>query len=164
MQKFILKNKITILLSLIVIIIFTIFFITYIEDNNNQEKISTIAIPINEIKETKKITTDKTETTSKPLLLNNTQNITIIAGEEKIKLSATADTLLYNALIQAKNDGIFKFSGKNYPGLGFFVTEIGTLQAGDGKNLFYYINGKKATVGVSSYLLKDNDVIEWKLE
>jgi len=76
----------------------------------------------------------------------------------------TPNTFLYDALVREKDKGNIDFSGKNYPGLGFFVTDIGTLHSGNGKNLIYYINGKEATVGVSSYALKDGDVIEWKLE
>ncbi len=92
------------------------------------------------------------------------QSVTILAGKIKADLSVPADTFLYNALLQAKNAGTMEFSGKNYPGLGFFVTDIGTLHSGNGKNLLYYINGKEATVGVSSHKLKDGDIVEWKLE
>ena len=74
------------------------------------------------------------------------------------------NVLLYDALVQEEKEGRIDFSGKMYPNLGFFVTDIGTLHSGNGKNLIYYINGKEATVGVSSYTLKDGDVIEWKLE
>ncbi|MDO8686856.1 MAG: DUF4430 domain-containing protein [Candidatus Berkelbacteria bacterium] len=89
---------------------------------------------------------------------------TILTGNTTILLSFFQNTTFYNALIQAKNEGKITFSGKNYPGLGFFVTDIGTLHSGSGKNLLYYINGKEATVGVSLYTLKDGDIIEWKLE
>src|SRR3989344_4658193 len=81
-----------------------------------------------------------------------------------VPVEFTPSTFLYDALLQEKNKGKIDFSGKNYPGLGFFVTDIGTLHSGKGKNLIYYINSKEATVGVSSYALKDGDVIEWKLE
>ena len=74
------------------------------------------------------------------------------------------NTLLYDALVQEEKEGRIDFSGKMYPNLGFFVTDIGTLHSGNGKNLIYYINGKEAAVGVSSYKLKDGDIIEWKLE
>ncbi len=93
-----------------------------------------------------------------------TGSITVSAGKIKFNLSVPANTLFYDALIQAKNAGTMEFSGKIYPGLGFFVTDIGTLHSGNGKNLLYYINGKEATVGVSSYALKDGDIIEWKLK
>ena len=93
-----------------------------------------------------------------------TQSVTILAGDVTAHLRIPPNTIFYDALIQAKNSGIITFSGNNYTGLGFFVTDIGTLRAGNGKNLLYYINGKEAIVGVSSYTLKDGDVIEWKLE
>lgn len=95
---------------------------------------------------------------------NNFQSVTILAGDITVHLRVPPNTIFYDALMKAKNSGTIMFSGKNYPGLGFFVTDIGTLHAGGGKNLLYYINGKEANVGVSSYTLKDGDVIEWKLE
>lgn len=115
--------------------------------------------------ESKKVTAIKLpKLTSQPLPSENTEKITIIIGTEKTNLSVPPDISFYEALVQAKKMEVIKFSGKNYPGLGFFVTEIGTLRAGDGKYLLYYINGKEASVGVSAYQLKDGDVIEWKLE
>ena len=89
-------------------------------------------------------------------------SVTVSTGNETIHFEP--NQIFYDALIKQKNAGKITLSGKNYPGLGFFVTNIGPLHSGGGKNLLYYINGKEATVGVSSYTLKDNDVIEWKLE
>ena len=89
---------------------------------------------------------------------------TVIAGDSTFNLSLPAGRSLYDALLLAKENKQITFSGKNYPGLGFLVTGIGPLQSGGGKYLFYYINNQEASVGVSSYLLKDGDVIEWKLK
>jgi len=94
----------------------------------------------------------------------NYVSTTILIDKTTINLQSTPNTTFYDALVQAKNDGKITFSGKNYLGLGFFVTDIGTLHSGNGKNLLYYINGKEASVGVSSYLLKNGDFIEWKLK
>lgn len=94
----------------------------------------------------------------------NTKSIVVVAGDTKINLFFSNDISLYEILTQAKNRNQLLFEGKNYPGLGFFVTDIGSLHASDGKSLLYYINGEKANVGVSAYLLKDKDIIEWKLE
>ena len=85
-------------------------------------------------------------------------------GEEIINLSFAPETFFYDALMEASNAGNLTFEGKNYPGLGFFITDIGPLHSGNGKYLLYYINGKEATVGVSAYKLKNGDIIEWKLE
>ena len=89
---------------------------------------------------------------------------TVIAGEKTVNLSLTLNSTLYDGLLAAERDGKIELSGKNYPGLGFFVTRIGSLQNGGGEYLFYYINGKEASVGVSSYILQDGDVVEWKLK
>ncbi len=94
----------------------------------------------------------------------NTESAILKIGDTTTNLSFPANTLLYDTLIKEKTAGKIVFSGKNYPGLGFFVTDIGTLHTGNGKNLLYYINGKEATVGVSSYTLKNKDIIEWKLK
>ena len=88
----------------------------------------------------------------------------VLAGETNLNLQFTQNTTFYDALMRAKNTGKITLHGKNYPGLGFFVTDIGSLHSGNGKSLLYYINGKQASVGVSSCILKDGDIIEWKLE
>jgi hypothetical protein len=94
----------------------------------------------------------------------NTEKVTVLAGEIKIDLSVPPNTIFYDALVDAQSEGKITFSGKKYTALGFFVTDIGTLHAGDGKDLLYYVNGKEATVGVSQYVLKNGDIVEWKLE
>ena len=51
-------------------------------------------------------------------------------------------------------------------GANAFITSINGRAADDIKKEFwaFYINGKQAEVGAGSYVLKDNDKIEWKLE
>ena len=93
-----------------------------------------------------------------------TELATVLAGDTKIQLQFNPGTIFYDALAQAQNQGQIEFKGKNYSSLGFFVTDIGTLHSGDEGYLLYYVNGKKATVGVSTYTLKNGDIIEWKLE
>jgi len=61
----------------------------------------------------------------------------------------------------------FTFGGTNFgPGMGFFVDSINGKKE-DHKNKLYWvykINGKKAMVGVSGYLVKEGDIISWALE
>lgn len=85
---------------------------------------------------------------------------TLIAGELYTKLDFDSGDNLYEIL--KKNN--INFEGKEYPALGFFVTDLGSLHEEAGKYLVYYINGKEATVGVSSYVPEDNDVITWELK
>ncbi len=106
----------------------------------------------------------KTEIPTGPFSIKNTISITVIVGDATLHLVSQAGSSLYEALVSGKNSSYIEFSGKNYSGLGFFMTDIETFHSGDGKYLFYYINGKEASVGVSSYLPKDGDIIEWKLK
>lgn len=73
-------------------------------------------------------------------------------------------TTVLEVMQKAAQDKQIIFDGKEYSGLGFFVTRVGSLVNGDGKNLMYYVNDKEASVGVSSYVLSDGDIIEWKLK
>mgnify|MGYP001574888162 CR=1 FL=1 len=73
-------------------------------------------------------------------------------------------------------EGSFNFSGRDFPGLGFFVEEINNLpalhaqawQAGKKNAEGYYwillINGKKSDLGVSQARIQQGDVIEWRYE
>ncbi len=88
---------------------------------------------------------------------------TIIEGKT-ISLKFTAGDTLLDSLTIAKNEGILFFRGKEFSGLGTMVEEINGKKAENGYSWIYYINGKEATVGVSSYILKEGDVIEWKYE
>ncbi len=88
----------------------------------------------------------------------------IRVGSENTAISVNLGGTLYDGMVHAREQGSLPFSGKLYPSLGFFVTDIGSLHSGNGKNLLYYVNGKDPSVGVSSYKLQMGDVVEWKLE
>jgi hypothetical protein len=87
----------------------------------------------------------------------------LAAGSTVLSLQVTGGPLL-TILTSAKERGEIAFSGKEYPGLGFFVTEFGSLKEGDGKHLMYFINGKEASVGVSLYIPKAGDSVVWELK
>ena len=92
-----------------------------------------------------------------------TETITLIAGEINKKLEFNSGQTLYEILQTEQNTKLISFNGKMYTGIGFFVTDIGTLHQEDGKYLMYYINGIEASSGISVYTPKDGDVILWKL-
>lgn len=73
---------------------------------------------------------------------------------------------VYDAMvsIRDKKDNKFSFHSKNYGDLGNFIDEINGLKGTPGKYWMYYINNKKATLGVSKYVLKPEDRISWKQE
>jgi hypothetical protein len=89
---------------------------------------------------------------------------TVRAGTTTAPLEFTDGETLYQALVRAKEQNKIVFTAKEYPGLGFLVTDIGSLSPANGMYLMYYINGTEASTGVSSYTLKNGDIIEWKLQ
>lgn len=92
-------------------------------------------------------------------------SINLVFGSDNIDLQFKAGSSLFEVLNKAAADKKLTLVSKEYPPMGFFVTQIGNLKDGDdGKHLFYYINGQEATVGASDYLVKDGDRIEWKLK
>lgn len=72
----------------------------------------------------------------------------------------------YDLMILAEKQYGLSFSGRKFEGLGFFVDEIqGKKQSQvKGKYWIYYINNKKATVGVSQYIIQPHDIISWHYE
>lgn len=86
------------------------------------------------------------------------------AGSVNVKLKIVPDKSLYEILQLEENKKLISFKGKEYTGIGFFVTNIGSLDQDDGKYLMYYVNGIEASSGISNYIPKEGDVIEWKLK
>jgi len=85
-------------------------------------------------------------------------------GDVVFNLATRDGATLYDVMENERRAGTLSFSGREYPGLGFFVTEIGSFREGNGKYLVYYVNGEQASVGISSYVVREGDVIEWRLE
>ncbi len=63
-----------------------------------------------------------------------------------------------------RSEGKIKFTEKNYIGMGKFIETINDIKNNGEKNWIYYVNGKKAQVGVSNYKIKTGDIVSWKYE
>ncbi len=91
-------------------------------------------------------------------------HFTLIINKQKLVINFKTNDILYNVLVTEQKKGEISMSGKIYSGMGFFVDQIGDLKDGtNGKHLIFYVNSEQAPVGVSTYRLKNNDTIEWKL-
>ena len=53
---------------------------------------------------------------------------------------------------------------KSYSGIGEMVLSIDGIKPDSEHFWAFYVNGKSSNVGASSYVLKNGDKIEWKLE
>jgi hypothetical protein len=70
---------------------------------------------------------------------------------------------IYSFMEQLQNEGKINFKDKTYSGMGKFIEEINGIKNGT-KSWIYYINGKKANIGISNYQINKGDVISWKYE
>jgi len=107
--------------------------------------------------------TPKSEESAKPA---NLYSVTFYVNNEKFETFVLPQSTVYDLMVSLKNQGRISFSGENYSGLGFFVKEINGVKNNPktGEFWLYYINNQPAWVGVSGYVLKPGDVINWKYE
>jgi hypothetical protein len=91
--------------------------------------------------------------------------VTMIISGASYETEAKTGSSVYDLMNTLREQKKIDFKSVDYSGLGFFVTEInGVKNDPSGKNWLYYVNGQPAQVGVTYYLVKANDVIEWKYE
>ncbi len=112
------------------------------------------------------INQEETISSPEPFLNLNTINAVLVVSEKRYEAAVPAGSTVLDLMETIKKQGEFKFNGKNSPGLGFFVEEINGVKNSPSANAYwiYYVNEEAAPVGVSSYVLKNNDVINWKYE
>ena len=101
-------------------------------------------------------------------VLPQTIQASLLIGNSSYQVSLTKGASAYDLMkTVALAHSDFMFQGKDFgKGMGFFVSEINGIKESpkDGMYWIYYINNKEARVGVSTYIIKPNDVITWKYE
>jgi len=87
----------------------------------------------------------------------------LVAGNNHITKIAP-NSSVYDLMQRLREDKVISFSGREYSGMGFFVEEINGVKNDNlkGRYWIYYINGESAKLGVSNYIVQNNDLIEWK--
>jgi len=97
---------------------------------------------------------------------SNQLSATLVVQGKPITLVIPERAFVYDMMNLARHEHLLTFKEKEYSGMGFFIQEINGI-ANDskaGRYWIYYINGKKASVGVSTYEVKLNDNINWHYE
>ena len=115
---------------------------------------------------TTQTTTTTTNTTTTDSETNNPISATIEINNQKYNLKLKESSTVYDALQQLTNDKKNTIVMKEFKGMGYFVDEINGIKNDNQNNKYwiYYINGQSAKMGISSYVLKNNDLITWKYE
>jgi len=74
------------------------------------------------------------------------------------------ETSVYNFMTELRNEGKINFTDKYYVAMGKFIDSINGVKGNGHENWIYYVNGKKAEVGVSNNIISLGDVVSWKYE
>lgn len=91
----------------------------------------------------------------------------VISGQEyhtSIKEGASVFDAMEKMQKESTENNLFSFKYTNNASLGNFITEINNKKGTPGEYWIYYVNNEKASVGVSNYILKDGDIINWSQE
>jgi hypothetical protein len=93
------------------------------------------------------------------------ENIATFAVQDKTyKVSINEGATVYDVMniLQNKKENNFSFVSKEYSGLGIFIDEINGVKGVSGKYWIYSVNGEKASISVSKYILKNGDNVLWE--
>ena len=162
------KNKKNILIIFILIILSLLCFFSCVNRKNNladQQTKNKISInapgKIIEKQNIKKIN-------SLPLASNKKEEkkikITFIIIDKKYETEIKEGDSVFLAMQENKVNKVFDFTYTETLGLGSFITGINNQLGSPGKYWMYYVNGLKASVGASQYILKEGDIISWQQE
>lgn len=105
---------------------------------------------------------------TKEILEKNIDNNPIIEkkvslGELNFTYEKNYESSVYEYMLDLRKNKKIEFIEKNYIGMGKFIEEINGVKNGN-KSWIYYINEKKAEIGISQYKLKNGDKLMWKYE
>lgn len=82
---------------------------------------------------------------------------------EKIETIINENESVYSFMSKLQEENKIVFKDETYSGMGKFIKEINGIKNGE-KNWIYYVNNKKAEIGISNYKIKPGDVVSWKYE
>lgn len=87
-----------------------------------------------------------------------------LEAPQVVSITATTSETVIDVMRAAVSSGALAFTGRDYPGLGFFVDSINGQENAGGRYWFLYVNGVSATAGASAVIVKAGDIVEWKYE
>jgi len=136
------KEKIKIIIAIIISI--TLFCGFFIISNKIPKEISP---PPNITKDTKK-----------------TANVILEINSTKYESDIGEIKNVYELMEKLKKERKINFKDTTYSGMGKFIEEINGIKNNGEKYWIYYVNNKKANIGVSNYKIKKEDIVSWKYE
>ena len=89
--------------------------------------------------------------------------VTLEINGIKYENEISEEISVYDFMYNLRTKGEIDFKEKTYSGIGKFIEEINGIKNGE-KYWIYYVNGEKATIGVSNYKINEGDIVSWKYE
>lgn len=117
--------------------------------------------------ETASETEENTETTELAEVEQNTIPSSFIVEDISYSTQIPRESNVYDLMSKLRTDHGLVFTEKDFGGsLGIFITSINGIENGGSENKYwiFYVNDEKSKLGISNYILKPHDVIEWKYE
>lgn len=92
--------------------------------------------------------------------------VTLTVPGKTLQLTVDRSATVENLLVTARQQGRITFAGRTFAGIGWFIEEIDGLRQDGLKGMYwvYSVNGKKANVGVSAYVLSPGDQVSFTYE
>jgi hypothetical protein len=111
-------------------------------------------------------TTTAVATTTAPVVpvVAKPANAVLVVDGRTYPVTVVANETLYEAMRALMSSGVLALTGRDYPGLGFFVNSLNGKENSGGMYWVFYVNGVSATEGASTLVMKPGDRIEWKYE
>ncbi len=107
-------------------------------------------------------TSNTTSTVSENLIV-----VRLTVGSSTKVFSLPQKSSVEDLMLVARDAGFLFFNGKTYSSIGLFIESINGIEnnmSNGDRYWIYKVNGKKATMGVSKYILNSHDVVEWNYE
>ncbi len=164
------KKNIKILIIFLIIILgifISIKVSSPVQTKNNTEVIDKpIVLEENIIKEVEvvRIEENKVPEEKKEQFIGINISLNVLGNNYTTRVKAESTVFDAMKALQSEEKNKFSFHTKDYSSLGSFVDEINGTKGTPGAYWIYYINNEKASVGVSKYILKEGDIINWSQE
>ncbi len=91
-------------------------------------------------------------------------DFTLLVGRQNYLGTVKAGATVLDAMRALASSDNFRFTGKNYQSLGFFVESVNGKKNSNDVYWILYINGKQSDAGASQTTIHSGDAIEWRYE
>jgi len=91
-------------------------------------------------------------------------NITMAVEGTLYPVYVEAGSTVLDAMREVASSSSFTFTGREHPGLGFFVESLNGKKSVDGYYWFLYVNGASSDTGASQTVLHPGDIVEWRYQ